>query len=197
MGDGTDNRRAARFDAAGTRLEGEEPALRPAAVLVPVYRDEEDRLRLVLVRRTAGGVHGGQLALPGGKLERDDRSLVDAAMREAHEEIGLEPERVSVITSLPEVDTWVSGFVISPFLAKIARPVTWRRSPLEIDEVLEVAVDDLLRPGVHESSLERFPGWPEPRLISYYRINQHRLWGATYRIVHPLLPRLVAGEWPL
>lgn len=171
-------------------------ALRPAAVLVPVYRDQDERLRIVLVRRTAdGGPHSGQLALPGGKLEPGDRTLLDAALREAHEEIGIDPGRVNVLTALPEVDTQVSGFMIAPFLARIERPPAWRLSELEIAEVLDVAVEGLLRPGMHDASLERFAGRQEPVLISYYRVDRYRLWGATYRIVHPLLPRLMAGEW--
>ena len=58
-------------------------------------------------------------------------------------------------------------------------------------------VSDLLRPGVHGESVERFPNWPEPVTIAFYRIGEHRLWGATYRILAPLLPRIAAGEWPL
>jgi 8-oxo-dGTP pyrophosphatase MutT (NUDIX family) len=64
---------------------------RIAAVLVPVYRDEDGRLRLVLIVRTDRGLHGGQLALPGGKADADDETLMATALREAEEEIGLNP----------------------------------------------------------------------------------------------------------
>ena len=56
---------------------------------------------------------------------------------------------------------------------------------------------DLLHPDAHGESLEEFPGWPEPRTIPFTRVGAHRLWGVTYRILSPLLPRIVAGEWKL
>jgi len=58
-------------------------------------------------------------------------------------------------------------------------------------------VEELLTPGVHDSALESLPRWSEPRRIPFYRLPPYRLWGATYRILHPLLPRLVAGEWEI
>ncbi|MDH4177689.1 MAG: NUDIX domain-containing protein, partial [Thermoleophilia bacterium] len=69
-----------------------------AAVLVPVFRDEEGELRLLLVARVDdGGLHGGQLGLPGGRPEPGDADLRATALREAEEEIGLEPESVTVL----------------------------------------------------------------------------------------------------
>src|ERR1700712_1563395 len=76
---------------------------RIAAVLVPVFRDEDGRLRLVLIVRADRGLHGGQLAVPGGKVDPDDESLTATALREAEEEIGLSPAEVNVIAELPPV----------------------------------------------------------------------------------------------
>lgn len=170
---------------------------RDAAVLVPFFRDAEGALRMVLVRRASGGVHGGQLAFPGGGVEPGDASRAAAALREAEEEIGLPPGHAEVLAALPTVDTVVSGFLIHPFLARVRRPAAWRPDPAEVAEVLEPRVDDLLVPGAHGESLERFPQWPDPVRIGFYRVGEHRLWGATYRIVQPLLPRVAAGDWPL
>ena len=76
--------------------------LRTAAVLLPVYRDAEGELRIVLVMRADdGGQHGGQLGLPGGKPEEGDVDLVATALREAEEEVGLPPETVVVVAALP------------------------------------------------------------------------------------------------
>ncbi|HEV8634139.1 MAG TPA: CoA pyrophosphatase [Chloroflexota bacterium] len=169
-----------------------------AAVLAPVYRDAAGRLRLVLVRRGPRGVHGGQLALPGGRREPEDADLLATALREAEEEIGLDRRAVEVLAALPVVTTATTGFRIAPFLGRLAGPPpAWRRQESEIAEVLEVAIDDLARPETHREEPMRSPGWPEPRLVPYYRVGEHRLWGATYRIVQPLLPRLLAGEWPI
>jgi 8-oxo-dGTP pyrophosphatase MutT (NUDIX family) len=165
-----------------------------AAVLAPVYRDPAGRLRMVFIRRTERGIHGGQIAFPGGKREAGDTTCLETALREAHEEIGLEPSRVRVLAELPVITTYSSGFRIHPFLASV-RPGTWRPQAAEVSEVLEVPVDDLVREDLRGESEERFPGRDAPVRIEFLRIGPHRLWGATWRIVRPLLPRLVAGEW--
>jgi 8-oxo-dGTP pyrophosphatase MutT (NUDIX family) len=150
------------------------------------------------VRRGPRGVHGGQLALPGGRREPEDADLLATALREAEEEIGLDRASVDVLSELQVVTTATTGFRIAPFLGRLAGPPpSWRRQESEIAEVLEVAIDELARPGTHREEPMQLPGWPEPRLIPCYRIGEHQLWGATYRIVHPLLPRLLAGEWPI
>ena len=166
-----------------------------AAVLVPVYRDSDGALRLVLIVRAPGGPHGSQIAFPGGVREPADESLLDTALREAYEEIGLPRENIEVVTSLNIIDTMSTGFTIAPYLALIERPARWILQPSEVADVLEVRVEDLLSPGIHSSRLAHFDHWPEPREISFYRLGPHELWGATYRIVQPLLPRIVGGEW--
>jgi 8-oxo-dGTP pyrophosphatase MutT (NUDIX family) len=168
-----------------------------AAVLVPVFRREDGALRLVLIRRSEGGVHGGQLAFPGGKRENADRSLLDTALREAREEIGITSDRVSVLAQLPPVETLVTGFRIFPFLARIAPPDAWQCQDSEVAEVIEVLARDLARPETQAEDLTDFPDWPGPRPRPFYRIGPHRLWGATHRILHLLLPRLLADEWKI
>jgi 8-oxo-dGTP pyrophosphatase MutT (NUDIX family) len=165
-----------------------------AAVLVPVYRDADGELRVVLLRRTEGGVHGGQVAFPGGKLDAGETPR-DAALREAYEEIGLEPARVTVLGELPPLQTRASGFRIHPFLARIDRPPGWRPAIAEVAEVLEPTIAYLADPANHGSSLEKFPEWHEPVRIEFVRIGEARLWGATLRILKPQLHRLLEGAW--
>jgi len=173
------------------------PALRDAAVLVPLYRDVAGEPVLVLIRRTEGGIHGGQLAFPGGQRAEGDASLYDTALRETEEEIGLTRSTVTRLSDLPPLQTRVSGFRVFPFLARITRPAVWRPHPAEIAEVIECRITALARPEAHDSRLERFDGWPEPVRVAFYRVGPPRLWGVSYRILHPLLPRLVAGEFPI
>lgn len=171
--------------------------LRDAAVLVPLYRDASGELVLVVIRRTEGGIHGGQLAFPGGQRDTQDATLFDTALRESQEEIGLDPGSVAPLAELPVVSTRVSGFVVHPYLARIVRPSHWTLDAREIAEVLELPLAGFLRPGAHDSSLERFGDSPTPRRVDFYHVGPHRLWGVSYRILHPLLPRLDAGEWPI
>lgn len=169
---------------------------REAAVLVPVYRDARHELTVVLIRRADAGAHGGQIAFPGGKRDTGDATALDTALREAHEEIGLRPGDVEVIAALDPVETHSTGFVIVPFLARIRRPEAWRLDPAEVEEVIEVRVRDLAELDAHGESLEHLGG-AEPRRVPYFRVAGHRLWGASYRILQPLVPRLLAREWPL
>jgi 8-oxo-dGTP pyrophosphatase MutT (NUDIX family) len=168
-----------------------------AAVLVPVYRDAAGELRVILVRRTEGGPHGGQIAFPGGKLDAADGSLLEAALREAREEIGLPPASATVLAELGALETRATGFRIHPFLARVTRPATWRIAEREVAEVLEPRVTELADPANRDAALERLPQWPEPVRIEFIRVGSHRLWGATHRILKPLLPQLLNGKWTI
>lgn len=164
-------------------------------MLVPVFRAADGGVRVVLVRRAEGGIHGGQIAFPGGRREPGDRDALETALRESEEEIGLAREAVEVLATLPVFETRSTGYRIEPFLARVRPPARWVPAPDEIAEVLEVPVAELADPAARGSSVERFAGWPEPVRVDYVLIGPHRLWGATYRILDPLLPRLIAGGW--
>jgi 8-oxo-dGTP pyrophosphatase MutT (NUDIX family) len=168
-----------------------------AAVLIPVYRDDAGALRLVLIRRAAHGIHGGQIALPGGKRDPDDADPVATALREAWEEIGLDPANVEVLETLPAVQTRTTGWEIVPVLGRIRRPDAWRPDAGEVAEILDVPVRDLADPELRGEALDLLAGWTPPRPLPFHRVGAYRLWGATFRILDPLIPRLLAGEWPV
>ncbi len=166
-----------------------------AAVLVPVILDAEHGPRLVLIRRSAGGVHGGQLAFPGGKHDPADDTMLHTALREAREEIGLAADRVWVLESLPAVDTLTSYFRVHPYLAAVVPPPEWQPEAREVEEVIEVGIDELAQPETHGEAIMHFADWPAPRRVPFYRVGGHRAWGVTYRILRPLLPRLQDRDW--
>jgi hypothetical protein len=117
-------------------------------------------------------------------------------VREAGEEIGLPPPTIERLAALPEIETRVSGFRIAPFLARIERPAAWRTDAREIAEVLEPELATLLAPGARRFATDLLPpGRGEVRL-PFYALGAHRLWGASERILTPLLARIAAGEWP-
>jgi 8-oxo-dGTP pyrophosphatase MutT (NUDIX family) len=172
--------------------------LRTAAVLVPVYRDDQGELRVVLVvRADDGGLHGGQLGLPGGKPEPGDADLLATALREAEEEVGLPPSSVHVIAELASFDTRATGWRVHPFLGRIPSETSWRLEQAEIVGVLTPSVRALANPtarGTLPFSSLRFP---EPLLVDGIDVDGHVLWGMTLRLLDDLVPRLLAGEWEI
>jgi 8-oxo-dGTP pyrophosphatase MutT (NUDIX family) len=159
----------------------ETPPPTPAAVLLPLFRDDEGELRLVLVVRGALGRHGHQLSLPGGKREPGDASLLETALRETEEEIGLAREEVEVIAGLPPIDTRTTGFRVHPYLARIRRPERWRLAQGEITAVITPGVRTLADPSLRRERLLSFPSWPEPRRVQCLELEDgYLLWGSPY-----------------
>jgi 8-oxo-dGTP pyrophosphatase MutT (NUDIX family) len=170
-------------------------ALVDSAVLAPLYRDADGRLRLVFIRRGPFGVHGGQIAFPGGRREPEDPDFLTTALREAQEEIGLDPGSVEILATLPVIETIATGFRVAPFLGRLkGPPPIWRRQQDEIDEILEVPLEELQHPEAHAIEIWQLQGWPEPREIPFYRIGPYKLWGATYKIVGSIWDYLAAHD---
>lgn len=167
-----------------------------SAVLVPIYRDSENRLRLICIRRSPGGIHGGELAFPGGKHESADNSMLCTALRETQEEIGLGPDHVQILAELPPVETKSTGFRIFPFLGAI-KPPDWVIDQREVAELIDLDLESLADPAMYGEEVRQYNGWPAPRLMPFYRVGKSKLWGASFRILQPLLPRILAEEWPV
>ena len=174
--------------AAGTRIE--------AAVLVPFHRDRTGVLRIVLIERSAHGRHGGQIALPGGRREPGDHSLRATAVRETSEELGIPEATIVPVLDLEPVATPTSGFLVAPVVGRLlAVPVQWRPQQAEVAAVLDVPVGNLVDPSVAGEEIMQFAGWPRPRPVPVLHLDRHLIWGLTLRILQPLLPRALAGEF--
>jgi 8-oxo-dGTP pyrophosphatase MutT (NUDIX family) len=166
-----------------------------SAVIVPVHRSRDGELHILMILRNAGGVHGGQIGFPGGKHDPQDDTMLDTALRELREELGLVVTPEDVLAELPMEQTRTTGYRVFPYLAKITVPNAWRIAAREVAELIDVKLSDLTRPGAHAKMIDRFPTWQKAEQVSFYRIGEHRLWGLSYRILHPIIPRLVAGDW--
>lgn len=162
---------------------------------MPVYRDAQNEVRVVLVVRGAHGVHGGQLGLPGGKVEPGDASLLDTALRETEEEIGLARADIEVIAEIAPLDTHTTGFRVHPFLARVPADAVWHVRAGEIEEVVTARAAAIIDPAARQEREFVSPSSPEPRRAECVAVEGHLLWGFTLRLLDSVLPRLVAGEW--
>ena len=162
------------------------PPLVRAGVLIPLLSRGQG-VELLLTRRTETVLtHKGQISFPGGQREEGDAEVVETALRESYEEIGLEPSRVSVLGELDDVFTAVSSFVITPVVGWVEGPVDdLRPAPDEVRSLLVVPVARLLDPNVHTTET-RSLGEQHYR-IHYYRVGDDVIWGATGRIVYQFL----------
>ncbi len=162
-----------------------------AAVLVPLYlATASDEPYLVLTRRRADlRRHAGEISFPGGRRDAEDLELSDTALREAHEEIGLERSQVRMLAELPPTSTFATNYVIHPFVATIPAGISWRPSAREVDAVLELPL------GAVRASKTRTP--IERRGFTFetdaFIVDEHLIWGATARIIENLLERLPEG----
>ena len=103
-----------------------------AAVLIPVYRSPAGELHIVMIVRNPGGVHGGQIAFPGGKHDPDDETMLDTALREVQEELGLIVAKEDVLAELPMEQTRTTGYRVFPYLARITETPQWQIAAREI-----------------------------------------------------------------
>jgi 8-oxo-dGTP pyrophosphatase MutT (NUDIX family) len=182
----------ARGDGLQPRPRWPEPdgSARRAAVLVLVFPDEAGDARLVLTERVdRGGHHSGEVSFPGGSADPEDHDVVATALREAAEEIGLDPAQAGVRVVGRLADQWipVSNFVITPVVAVAGRRPVMVPQPTEVAAILDPPLDAFL-PGAELQWVEReIRGW-DVRFAAY-PVEGLTVWGMTARVLGGL------GAW--
>lgn len=162
-------------------------ALRPAAVLVPLVPRPEGWQVLLTRRSVKLPQHGGQISFPGGRIEATDAGPVAGALRETHEELGIDPVTVTPL-GLLDVYATISSYAVTPVVGVVAPNQAWRPDPREVDMVFEVPLRFLL----DRSNLRREERHFRGRLRGYYvyPYGEHAIWGATAGMLVNLLERL-------
>jgi 8-oxo-dGTP pyrophosphatase MutT (NUDIX family) len=165
---------------------------KPAAVLCALF-DEDGQAQVVLTRRSERlRSHKGQVAFPGGRLETGELPL-EAALREAREEVGLSPEGIEVLGSLSTVTTASSEDPVHPFVVALPGRPALRPQPSEVARVFTVPLVDFVAAGAHRCEVWDAPGRGR-RLVHFFDVAGETVWGATARILVELIQLVVAGE---
>lgn len=159
---------------------------RDAAVLIPIVAAPQPTL-LFTVRTETLPSHAGQIAFPGGSVDPTDASAAAAALRETHEEIGIDPSEVEVIGELDSFPTFVSGFVVTPVIGWLRSEPELAPNPNEVAEVLHVPVADLVDDIRAEAGFTHEDRtYPTEAWIWHDKV----IWGVTARIVRSFLGQL-------
>jgi 8-oxo-dGTP pyrophosphatase MutT (NUDIX family) len=163
------------------RLAHDRP--KPAAVLIPMFR-HLDAWHLLFIRRTEheGDHHSGQVAFPGGGREPGDLDAVATALREAREEIGLDPAQVALLGEMRPMHT-VSNFLVTPVVGEIPWPLDLTPDPVEVARVFSIPLAWLGNPANRRILIWPSPDHPQARDVVFYdEFDQELLWGVSARI---------------
>jgi 8-oxo-dGTP pyrophosphatase MutT (NUDIX family) len=187
LGDTTGQPRSDDDDQHELFQRPDEASLTPAAVLVPVV-DRPGGATVLLTQRSAGlRTHSAQIAFPGGRIDADDASPLEAALREANEEIGLDRRHVAPVGFLDAYLTG-TGYRIVPVVAVVDPGFTLRLNPHEVEEAFETPLSFLMNPANHARHGRQWQG----RYRSYHAMpyGERYIWGATAGILRNLHDRL-------
>ena len=157
-----------------------------AAVLVPLFGYPDKPGLVFTERRHDLKRHAGEISFPGGRQDHPDEPLLETALREADEEIGLEKTGVEIVGALPPIGTFVTSFKVHPFVGLIESDLEFTPSPTEVETVLAFSIDQL-KEGF---AMRRLVRRGVPIRTPTYVIDEHLIWGATARILGELLRRL-------
>ena len=187
------------------RIVHDHPEPRPAATLVPIV-DVGGRAAVIVTLRAASLEHGGDWVFPGGGVDHTDSSHLDAARRDASEELGVSRGRIEVVGQLATRGPIVSGFVIEAYVGIIAGLLDLQVDADEVADVAVVAIDDLLRAESHHrgparterrldhSTLERLGLGSVLSDLRHYRVRDEEfLWGLQADILYDLLHHVTGG----
>ncbi len=157
-----------------------------SAVLILFYPDKDEHIKFPLIQRpTYNGAHSGQIGLPGGKAEKTDADIVETALRETHEEIGVDPKEVEVIGKLTDLHISVSNYVVTPVIAFISERPKFVLDRKEVVDILESDLYDIVNP-VKKKEGDIVVRNKFKIRTPYFNIEEKVVWGATAMMLSEL-----------
>jgi 8-oxo-dGTP pyrophosphatase MutT (NUDIX family) len=161
---------------------------RAAAVLIPLFVADGD-VHVVLTKRTEHlRRHSGEVSFPGGGREAADRNLLDTALRETQEEIGLDRGVVEILGSLDDLPTFGSNYLIRPYVAKIPHPYDFVRDAHEVERMMTPKLELFTDPSVRRVEIRQRDGVSYE--VHFFDVGGDNVWGATARMLVRLIEHL-------
>ena len=161
--------------------------MRPAAVLVALFSHQEHDHLLLTRRSDHLPHHRGEISFPGGGQDPQDQRLLDTALRESEEELGIRPADVRVLGQLDDVIS-IHDYRVTPFVAEIPYPYPFCPDPGEIETVLELPLAEFFEPSIYRVEDWSWQGRTHP--VRFYTVQGEEVWGMTAEIVHQFLALL-------
>jgi len=164
---------------------------KPAAVLIPIFYNQ-NAWHVLFIRRTSSlAEHGGQVAFPGGRSDPEDQDSVETALREAEEEIGLNPNDVLVLGHI-NVFLTITNYVVTPYVGVIQWPYPFQCAESEVARIFSIPLEWLVDPENHEERQRLLPEPYSPINVIYFQTyDQEVLWGVSARFVLDFIDHLM------
>jgi 8-oxo-dGTP pyrophosphatase MutT (NUDIX family) len=161
-----------------------------AAVLLPVFEDDDGPGLVFTERRDDLRRHAGEISFPGGRRDHPDEELHATALREAQEEIGLDPATVELVGALPPIGTFVTSYKVHPFVGLIPADAPVEPNPSEVASILHLHLDTLR----DAYEMRRLVRRGVPFRTPTYEVDRHMIWGATARILEMFFERFDGSD---
>lgn len=168
-------------------LTDETKEQRRSAVLIPIYCSAQDELHVILTRRSAMMKHHThEVSFPGGNQEPEDQDLWATAIREAHEEIGLNPELPRFVGTLDSFVTVGSNSLVTPFVGILDTVPALEANPIEVEEIIDVPLAELLNPDIYREEIWQWQDG-KSRPVFFFELIGDTVWGATASMLRQFL----------